>query len=68
MPMLMRVELARPGQQILSNEHYNQLFTTHGTIMLLSFGVAGVSAVGLPLGWPGRVGVRRHGEDGPVEG
>src|SRR5581483_7520319 len=28
--MLMRAELARPGQQFLSNEQYNQLFTMHG--------------------------------------
>lgn len=32
MAMLMRAELARPGQQFLSNEQYNQLFTMHGTI------------------------------------
>jgi cytochrome c oxidase subunit 1 len=35
--MLMRAELARPGLQFLSNEQYNQLFTMHGTIMLLLF-------------------------------
>ena len=35
--MLMRAELARPGLQFLSNEQYNQLFTMHGTIMLLMF-------------------------------
>jgi cytochrome c oxidase subunit I len=33
----MRAELARPGMQILSNEQFNQLFTMHGTIMLLLF-------------------------------
>jgi cytochrome c oxidase subunit I len=37
MAMLMRAELARPGLQFLSNEQYNQLFTEHGTIMLLLF-------------------------------
>src|ERR671933_1700150 len=37
MAMLMRAELARPGMQILSPEQYNQLFTMHGTIMLLLF-------------------------------
>ncbi|WP_051461580.1 aa3-type cytochrome oxidase subunit I [Tomitella biformata] len=37
MAMLMRAELARPEQQFLSNEQYNQLFTMHGTIMLLLF-------------------------------
>ncbi len=35
--LLMRAELARPGLQFLSNEQYNQLFTMHGTIMLLMF-------------------------------
>src|SRR3954466_12461103 len=37
MALLMRAELARPGTQILSPEQYNQLFTMHGTIMLLFF-------------------------------
>ena len=37
MALLMRGELARPGQQLLSLEQYNQLFTMHGTIMLLLF-------------------------------
>lgn len=35
--MLMRAELARPGLQIVSAEQYNQLFTVHGTIMMLLF-------------------------------
>jgi cytochrome c oxidase subunit 1 len=35
MALLMRTELAVPGLQFLSNEQYNQLFTMHGTIMLL---------------------------------
>jgi cytochrome c oxidase subunit 1 len=37
MALLMRAELARPGLQFLSLEQYNQLFTMHGTIMLLFF-------------------------------
>ncbi|MFE7276408.1 cytochrome c oxidase subunit I [Streptomyces sp. NPDC057623] len=37
MALLMRAELARPGMQLLSNEQFNQLFTMHGTIMLLLF-------------------------------
>jgi cytochrome c oxidase subunit 1 len=37
MALLMRVELARPGTQLLSPEQYNQLFTMHGTIMLLLY-------------------------------
>ena len=35
--LLMRAELARPGLQFLTTEQYNQLFTMHGTIMLLLF-------------------------------
>jgi cytochrome c oxidase subunit 1 len=37
MALLMRAELARPGTQFLSPEQYNQLFTMHGTIMLLLY-------------------------------
>ncbi|GAA1629912.1 cytochrome c oxidase subunit I [Actinoplanes couchii] len=37
MALVMRAELARPGMQMLSPEQYNQLFTMHGTIMLLFF-------------------------------
>ncbi|MGX7679013.1 aa3-type cytochrome oxidase subunit I [Jatrophihabitans sp. DSM 45814] len=35
--LIMRAELARPGMQFLTPEQYNQLFTMHGTIMLLFF-------------------------------
>src|SRR6201746_312080 len=37
MALLMRAELARPGQQFLSPEQYNQIVTMHGTVMLLFF-------------------------------
>ncbi len=37
MALMMRIELARPGMQYLTPEQYNQLFTMHGTIMLLLF-------------------------------
>ncbi|MEU1181996.1 cytochrome c oxidase subunit I [Streptomyces sp. NPDC005820] len=37
MALLMRAELARPGLQIVDNDQFNQLFTMHGTIMLLLF-------------------------------
>ncbi|MEZ7239286.1 cbb3-type cytochrome c oxidase subunit I, partial [Rhodococcus sp. GXMU-t2271] len=37
MALLIRTELAVPGLQFLSNEQYNQLFTMHGTIMLLMY-------------------------------
>ncbi|MEU2393840.1 cytochrome c oxidase subunit I [Streptomyces sp. NPDC007369] len=35
--LLMRAELARPGNQIFSNQQYNELFTVHGTVMMLLF-------------------------------
>ena len=37
MALLIRGELALPGLQFLSNEQYNQLFTMHGTAMLLLY-------------------------------
>jgi len=50
--LLMRGELARPGLQFLSPEQYNQLFTMHGTIMLLFYAtpiVFGFANAVLPL-------------------
>jgi cytochrome c oxidase subunit I len=35
--LIMRAELAQPGEQVVSREQFNQLFTMHGTIMLLLF-------------------------------
>lgn len=37
MALVIRSELAFPGSQVVSDEVYNQLFTMHGTIMLLLF-------------------------------
>ncbi|MDZ5622874.1 cbb3-type cytochrome c oxidase subunit I, partial [Nocardioides sp. HM23] len=37
MALLIRSELAYPGSQVVNEETYNQLFTMHGTIMLLLF-------------------------------
>ncbi|MFG3012618.1 cytochrome c oxidase subunit I [Streptomyces cinerochromogenes] len=37
MALLMRAELARPGLQLMDNNRFNQMFTLHGTIMLLLF-------------------------------
>jgi len=37
MAMLIRAELFSPGLQFVTNEQYNQLFTMHGTLMLLLF-------------------------------
>ena len=41
MALLIRGELAVPGQQFLSNEQYNQMFTMHGTVMLLLYATSG---------------------------
>ena len=52
MALFMRAELAAPGLQFLSNEQYNQLFTMHGTVMLLFYAtpiVFGFANVVLPL-------------------
>ena len=52
MALIMRAELARPGLQFLSPEQYNQLFTMHGTIMLLFYAtpiVFGFANFVLPL-------------------
>src|SRR5215203_6386408 len=52
MAMLIRSELAYPGQQVVNEELYNQLFTMHGTIMLLLFATPlffGFGNVVLPL-------------------
>ena len=38
MALLIRTELFEPGLQMLSNEQFNQLFTMHGTVMLLLYG------------------------------
>jgi cytochrome c oxidase subunit 1 len=37
MALIIRAELGKPGLQIVNEEVYNQLFTMHGTIMLLLF-------------------------------
>ncbi|NYH78761.1 cytochrome c oxidase subunit 1 [Actinopolyspora biskrensis] len=50
--MFLRAELAAPGLQVISQEQYNQLFTMHGTIMLLLFATPilfGFANVVLPL-------------------
>ncbi|MGB3696694.1 MAG: cytochrome c oxidase subunit I [Gordonia sp. (in: high G+C Gram-positive bacteria)] len=52
MALLMRVELAHPGLQFFSNEQFNQLFTMHGTVMLLMYAtpiVIGFANFVLPL-------------------
>ena len=52
MALLIRSELAFPGQQVVNDELYNQLFTMHGTIMLLLFATPlffGFANVVMPL-------------------
>ncbi len=52
MAMLMRAELARPGMQVVNHDQYNQLFTIHGTIMMLLFATptfAGFANAIMPL-------------------
>ena len=52
MALFMRAELAAPGLQFLSNEQYDQLFTMHGTAMLLFYAtpiVFGFANLVLPL-------------------
>ncbi|MCF8712792.1 cbb3-type cytochrome c oxidase subunit I, partial [Corynebacterium parakroppenstedtii] len=48
MALLIRAELFTPGLQFLSNEQFNQLFTMHGTVMLLGFVTPGGAA---DFGW-----------------
>jgi len=50
--LAIRAELAQPGLQFLSAEQYNQVFTMHGTIMLLMFATplfVGFANVIMPL-------------------
>ncbi|MFB9203220.1 cytochrome c oxidase subunit I [Nonomuraea spiralis] len=52
MAMLIRAELVRPGMQVVSQQQYNELFTIHGTVMLLLFATplfAGFANVVMPL-------------------
>jgi cytochrome c oxidase subunit 1 len=37
MAMIMRAQLLRPNNHLISDQQYNELFTMHGTIMLLLF-------------------------------
>ncbi|WP_440067607.1 aa3-type cytochrome oxidase subunit I [Streptosporangium sp. OZ121] len=52
MAMVIRAELAHPGLQVVSQAQYNQMFTMHGTLMLLLFATplfAGFANVVMPL-------------------
>ncbi len=47
--LLMRLQLAVPGNTFLSAETYNQIFTMHGTVMMFLFAVPVVEAMGILL-------------------
>ncbi|WP_342452517.1 cytochrome c oxidase subunit I [Pararoseomonas baculiformis] len=47
--LVMRLQLAVPGNAILDHETYNQFFTTHGTIMMFLFAVPAMEAMGVYL-------------------
>jgi cytochrome c oxidase subunit I+III len=47
--LLMRTQLAVPGNSFLSQETYNQIFTMHGTVMMFLFAVPAVEAMGVLL-------------------
>ena len=47
--LLMRLQLAVPGNTFLSPETYNQIFTMHGTVMMFLFAVPVVEAMGVLL-------------------
>jgi cytochrome c oxidase subunit 1 len=52
MAMVIRAQLIVPNNHLVSNEQYNELFTMHGTIMLLLFATplfAGFTNVIMPL-------------------
>ncbi|MDP9846270.1 cytochrome c oxidase subunit I [Streptosporangium lutulentum] len=52
MAMIIRAELAQPGMQFVTQSQYNELFTMHGTLMLLLFATplfAGFANVVMPL-------------------
>jgi len=47
--LLIRLQLATPGNDFLSQETYNQIFTMHGTVMMFLFAVPAVEAIGILL-------------------
>jgi cytochrome c oxidase subunit I+III len=47
--LLIRLQLAVPGWQVLDAETYNQVFTMHGTTMMFLFAVPAVEAVAVVL-------------------
>jgi cytochrome c oxidase subunit I+III len=46
---LMRLQLSRPNNTLIGPDLYNQIFTTHGTIMMFLFAVPVMEALGVYL-------------------
>ena len=55
--LMMRIQLAYPGNDFLDAETYNQFFTMHGTVMMFLFAVPIVEAFAVLL-LPGMLGAR----------
>ena len=55
--LLMRLQLAVPGNTLLSAETYNQVFTMHGTVMMFLFAIPVVEAIAVYL-LPNMLGAR----------
>ena len=47
--LIMRTQLAVPGNDLVGHQLYNQLFTMHGTVMMFLFAVPAVEAMGVLL-------------------
>jgi len=55
--LLMRLQLAQPGQDVLSADTYNQVFTVHGSVMMFLFAIPIFEAVSI-LFLPQMIGAR----------
>ncbi len=47
--LIMRTQLAVPGNDLVDHDLYNQLFTMHGSVMMFLFAVPVVEAIGILL-------------------
>jgi cytochrome c oxidase subunit I+III len=47
--LLMRVQLARPGNDFVSADTYNQMFTVHGSVMMFLFAIPVFEAIAVML-------------------
>jgi len=55
--LLMRIQLARPDNDFLSAELYNQTFTVHGSVMMFLFAIPAFEAIAVTL-MPQMLGAR----------